>query len=318
MSQALNKTGRPIVYSLCNWGQDNPFDWAYTISNADRITGDIYDSFNRPDAACPCETNPCNWPGFHCSVTNILNKLAATASRTQSGWFQDLDMLEVGNGGQDYNEYATHFSMWSINSSPLLIGTDVNILSPANLAIYANPAVIAVNQDPSASSANRVWKYNCDMIDDYGNCDYQLWSRKLDNGEYVVALLNNANGTMDMNATLDDIFYLDQHAGTATVIDQLKHAWDVYDLWGNRMSNAEAELIINGTAVANSTSVSRYNATDMSYADGIKANSSALFGKKVGTVQSQGTLTASVPRHSTGFFRLRPQGAPISRRKIEL
>ena len=282
------------------------------------MSGDIYDSFNRPDDACPCETNPCNWPGFHCSVMNILNKLAPTTSRTQSGWFQDLDMLEVGNGGQDDNEYVTHFSMWSMVASPLLMGTDVNILSPANLAIYANPAVIAVNQDPSASSGNRIWKYGCDMTDEYGRCDYQLWSRKLDNGDYAIAMLNNANGTLEMNATLNDVFYLDQHAGTATVIDQLKHAWDIYDLWGNRMSDTEASGLINGTASSNTTTPTRYNATQMSYADGISANSSALFGTKIGTVEPGGTLTASVPRHSTALYRLRPQGAPISKRKLEL
>jgi len=54
MSRALNETGRPIVYSLCNWGDDNPFDWAYTMSNSGRMSGDIYASYNRPDAACPC------------------------------------------------------------------------------------------------------------------------------------------------------------------------------------------------------------------------------------------------------------------------
>jgi alpha-galactosidase len=101
MSQALNKTGRPIFYSLCNWGNDNPFDWAYSISNSYRMSGDIYDSFNRPDSRCPCdEAIGCQWPGFHCSVMNILNKMASIQSRTMSGGFADMDMLEVGNGGQ--------------------------------------------------------------------------------------------------------------------------------------------------------------------------------------------------------------------------
>jgi alpha-galactosidase len=101
MSQALNKTGRPVFYSLCNWGDDNPFDWAYSISNSYRMSGDIYDSFNRPDARCPCtEAIGCTWPGFHCSVMNILNKMASIQSRTMSGGFADMDMLEVGNGGQ--------------------------------------------------------------------------------------------------------------------------------------------------------------------------------------------------------------------------
>lgn len=89
--------------SVADWYS---FDWAYTISNSARLSGDIYDQFNRPDSACPCETNPCSWPGFHCSVMNILEKLAPVYSRTASGWFNDLDMLEVGNGGQSDNEVS--------------------------------------------------------------------------------------------------------------------------------------------------------------------------------------------------------------------
>lgn len=53
MSEALNATGRPILYSLCNWGEDYPWNWGTTIANSWRITGDVYDSFDRPDARCP-------------------------------------------------------------------------------------------------------------------------------------------------------------------------------------------------------------------------------------------------------------------------
>lgn len=101
MSDALNSTGREIVYAMCNWGNDDPYDWAYRIANSGRMSGDIYDSFNRPDDRCPCkEAIGCAWPGFHCSVMNILNKMPTITSRTMSGYFNDMDMLEVGNGGQ--------------------------------------------------------------------------------------------------------------------------------------------------------------------------------------------------------------------------
>lgn len=100
MSKALNATGRPMVYAMCNWGNDDPYDWAYTIANSYRMSGDIYDSFQRPDDRCPCTETPCNWPGYHCSVMNILNKMAPIVSRSQPGAFNDMDMLEIGNGGQ--------------------------------------------------------------------------------------------------------------------------------------------------------------------------------------------------------------------------
>ena len=114
MSDALNATGRPILYSMCNWGQDHPWDWAQTIANSWRMSGDVYDSFDRPDARCPCDTYECSLPGFHCSVMNILNKAAPVLNKAQPGAWNDLDMLEVGNSGMTDDEYITHFSMWYV------------------------------------------------------------------------------------------------------------------------------------------------------------------------------------------------------------
>lgn len=94
MSKALNATGRPILYAMCNWGNDDPYDWAYDIANSYRMSGDIYDSFNRPDSRCPCDdVIGCKWPGFHCSVMNILNKMGSIVSRTMSGSFADSEYL---------------------------------------------------------------------------------------------------------------------------------------------------------------------------------------------------------------------------------
>lgn len=321
MSQALNKTGRPILYALCNWGDDEPYDWAYSISNSYRMSGDIYDSFTRPDSRCPCtETIGCPWPGFHCSVLNILNKMAAIQSRSQAGAFNDMDMLEVGNGGQDDNEYVTHFSMWALNSSPLLMGTNVVTLTPANLAIYSNPAVIALNQDPSTGAATRKWRFNVNDTDDYGIGEIALWTRTMQNGDTVIALINAGNSSRMMNATLQDIFLDQSTAGTSVPAPQLSESWDVYDLWANRMSDDEAASVLNGTAsaiTANSTSLTRYNATTLSYADGLTANNTALFGSKVGTIPPQGTWSAEIPRHSVGLYRLR-QSSSSTRKRDEL
>ena len=101
MSDALNATGRQILYSMCNWGQDHPWDWAYLIANSWRATGDIFDTFDRPDPRCPCmgmwEGIDCPFPGFHCSIMNIINKVVSFIHRSQPGGWNDLDMLEVGN-----------------------------------------------------------------------------------------------------------------------------------------------------------------------------------------------------------------------------
>jgi alpha-galactosidase len=114
MGKALNATGRPILYSLCNWGEDLVFNWGSTIANSWRITGDIYDSWDHPDARCPCDgidAYNCELPGFRCSVTNIMNKASFITSKAQPGSWNDLDMLEVGNGAMIDASYVAHFSM---------------------------------------------------------------------------------------------------------------------------------------------------------------------------------------------------------------
>lgn len=100
MSNALNATGRQILYGMCNWGQDQPWQWANTIANSFRVTGDIYDQFDRPDPRCPCvekEGYFCQFTGYHCSVMNIIDKTVYFIHQSQPGAWNDLDMLEIGN-----------------------------------------------------------------------------------------------------------------------------------------------------------------------------------------------------------------------------
>ena len=85
-----------------------------SIANSWRMSGDIYDSFSRPDDLCSCvdASNPhCVAPGSHCSVLNIVNKVAPYADRGQPGGWNDLDMLEVGNGGMTDEEVLPR-SLW--------------------------------------------------------------------------------------------------------------------------------------------------------------------------------------------------------------
>ncbi|KAH8846523.1 hypothetical protein MCOR21_008158 [Pyricularia oryzae] len=321
MSKALNNTGRPMVYAMCNWGNDDPYDWAYTIANSYRMSGDIYDSFQRPDSRCPCTETPCNWPGFHCSVMNILNKMAPITSRTQPGAFNDMDMLEVGNGGQSDSEYVLHFSMWAMMSSPLLMGTNIPGLSPAHLSILSNPAVIALNQDVTGTTAVRKWReVITDDVDDDGQGEVALWTRVMNNGDTVIALINAANSSRTMRATAKDIFLDQATAGTYLPAPELSTPYDVYDLWANRMSDDEAASVLAGNATsigANSTSVTRYNATALGYAQGLSQDHPALFGKKVGRIAPGGVWEAEVDRHSVGLFRLR-NATQASRAKDEL
>ncbi|KAI0361839.1 alpha-galactosidase [Trametes cingulata] len=220
MSRALNATGRPILYSMCNWGEDGPWNFAVDIANSWRISGDIHDDFDRFDDRCPCTSIlDCKLPGFHCAMSRIIDFAAPVGQKAGPGRWNDLDMLEVGNGGMNFDEYVTHFSMWALVKSPLILGNDVTDMSNETLTIITNDALIAVNQDPNGSPANRIWKRT---LPEGG--DLQLWQGSLVNNEFVFALMNTSPTAQTVNVSFADVF-VDQgasyQAGTFTL----------YDLW---------------------------------------------------------------------------------------
>ena len=321
MSDALNSTGRQILYSMCNWGEDFPWKWAQTVANSWRISGDICDSFNRPDARCPCTDNEeynCALPGFHCSAMNILNKVSHYVDKGIPHAWNDLDALEVGNGGMTDDEYKTHFTMWAAVKSALLMGNNMDRLSARDLSILNNPAIIALSQDPLGVSAVRIWRIDVDDddLDSYGQGELQLWSGPLSGGDHFVALLNAANRTREMSAAAHDIFH---DAGAEGASEASTAEWTLHDLWANRMPEEVAQALIDGNSTRaadlNVTSY-YYNATETSYEDGLAAENTLLLGRSVATLSPKGTITAAVPRHGIMAYRLRRAGQPRKRDEL--
>jgi len=312
MARALNATRRPILYSLCNWGEDYVHAWGPSISNSWRVTGDIYDSFTRPDAMCSCidPADPhCLVPGAHCSVLYIINKVAPYSDRGGPGGWNDLDMLEVGNGGMTDEEYKAHFAFWAALKSPLLIGADLRKLDAKTLTILNNPAVIALNQDPLGRAIKRISRDENVKKDKWGVGETQIWSGSLYRGDQAVLFLNAADEDLEMSAALEEIFVFDGPGGTAP---QTKLSWDVYDLWANRMDEATADRVL-GSSGGDPSSVfgmaDWYNATEKSYREGLDSADKRLLGKKIGNIKPGNNLTARVPRHAAKIFRLRsPSG----------
>ncbi|KAK9131692.1 hypothetical protein Scep_011220 [Stephania cephalantha] len=128
MSYALRKVGRPILYSICEWGEENPATWASGYGNAWRTTGDIQDKWE--------------------SITSIADANNIWGRFAGPGRWNDPDMLEVGNGGMNLEEYRSHFSIWALMKAPLLIGCDIRSANRETLSILKNKEVIDVNQDP--------------------------------------------------------------------------------------------------------------------------------------------------------------------------
>ncbi len=161
---ALRATGRPIVLSICEWGSNQPWEWAPQVGNLWRTTDDIADSWG--------------------SMLGNLDQSAQHASVAGPGHWNDPDMLEVGNGGMTDAEYRAHMSLWAIQAAPLIAGNDLRTMSDSTRTILTNAEVIAVDQDSLGAQGYLVWTDGPSL---------QVWARKLSGGARAVALLNRAD-----------------------------------------------------------------------------------------------------------------------------
>ena len=176
MGDALLKTGRPIVYSLCQYGRNDVWKWGADVGgNLWRTTGDIRDAWD--------------------SMTRIGFSQNELAPYAKPGHWNDPDMLEVGNGGMNEAEYKTHLSLWAILAAPLLAGNDLRRMTPEILAILTNREVIAVDQDKFGKQGQRVWKSG----------DQEIWTRQLASGAQAVAFFNRGTEPAKLTIKWTDI-----------------------------------------------------------------------------------------------------------------
>ena len=173
MRDAIIATGRPMAYSITEWGSTTPkvWTWGAPIGNLWRTTGDINDSFG--------------------SMLSIYKANVGLASFAGPGHWNDPDMLEVGNGRMTDTEYRTHFTLWSMMAAPLIIGTDLRTAGAATLAILGNRDVIAVDQDTRGVQAREV----------RSSGGLHVLSRPLSNGDFAVALFNENASTATISTT---------------------------------------------------------------------------------------------------------------------
>ena len=160
MGDALAATGRPIIYSLCEYGMGNVEKWGVDVSgNLWRTTGDIRDEWD--------------------SMISNIEKQVPTAPYAGPGHWNDPDMLEIGNGHMSDDEYRTHMSLWALAAAPLLAGNDVRSMSPVTKSILMNSEVIAIDQDPLGKQASPV-----------KNGEIETWIKPLSDGSLAVGLVN--------------------------------------------------------------------------------------------------------------------------------
>ncbi|KAJ1563936.1 hypothetical protein HK405_000248, partial [Cladochytrium tenue] len=165
----------------------NIWEFGQELGHSWRTSGDICDKW----------TGVNDW-GAECSIPFLMDLNAPIAKYSAPGGFNDMDMLEVGNGGMTTAEYRTHFAVWAALKSVLLLGNDVTVMSAADFAIISNPEVIAVNQDPLGASAVRV----AEAAGAGKGAD--VWAGPLDGGDRVVLVVNRRDSLLNHALLLDE------------------------------------------------------------------------------------------------------------------
>jgi len=160
MGQALRSTGRPIVFSLCEYGHDDVQKWGSDAGgNLWRTTDDIHDEWS--------------------SMIANVEKQVPTAPYAGPGHWNDPDMLEIGNGHMTDDEYRTQMSLWALVAAPLLAGNDIRHMSTAIRAILLNKEVIAIDQDRLGKQASPVRRGQ-----------FEIWVKPLADGSVAVGVVN--------------------------------------------------------------------------------------------------------------------------------
>lgn len=183
MSDALRATGRPIVFSICDWGVRKPWRWGRAAGgNLWRTTHDIRDAWSGKH-------------GFSLGVLNILDRQVGLARYAGPGHWNDPDMLEIGNGGMTNAQYRAQFSLWAMLAAPLIAGNDLTHMSAATRTILTNREVIAVDQDRLGIEGHRAYRH--------GNAE--IWVRPLSGGREAVVLLNRGKPAIDIRLTWSEL-----------------------------------------------------------------------------------------------------------------
>ncbi|KAK5746195.1 hypothetical protein LTR17_000929 [Elasticomyces elasticus] len=223
MREALLDQNRTILFSLCEWGVDQPHRWANSTGNSWRSTNDINPSWSR--------------------ILEILNVNSFLGDYTDFWGRNDPDMLEVGQGNLTVEEERSHFGLWAMMKGPLLMGTVLTKLNPEQIAILQNKYLLAFNQDPLVGRPAKPYRWGV-------NPDYtfnstfpaQYWSGPSSKGT-MVALFNPTNDTQTMTALYSEIPELDA-GGCYDVVD----VWSGKDL-GCKEKSVDVDLAPHDTAV---------------------------------------------------------------------
>ena len=211
MSKALKAAGKPIVFSICEWGDNQPWDWATPVGNLWRISGDIYPCFD-----CEYKHEEGNWSSW--GVLRILEMRKDIRKFSGPDHWNDFDMMEVGNGMTN-TEDKSHFTLWSMMASPLFAGNDLRIMKSEILNILTNKEIIAINQDALGIQG---FKYQSENGVD-------VWVKPLFDENWAVVFLNRSDKTQKIN--FDWKKHIIEDNDFKFILNLTSQKYNVRDLW---------------------------------------------------------------------------------------
>ncbi len=202
MRNALRAAGRPILFSMCEWGSSKPWEWAADVGHSWRTTGDIGISF----MPIPLRRGPDGRPLWKAlGVMEIVEMNEPLRQYAGPGHWNDPDMLEVGNG-MSVSEDRAHFTLWCMMAAPLILGNDITNMTPETLAIITNREMIAVDQDPLGIQGLRLKK----------DGDLQYWFKPLSDGDWAFCILNTGDAAVMVPVDWTALEVNDTLSGRAT------------------------------------------------------------------------------------------------------
>ncbi|MFH6960443.1 glycoside hydrolase family 27 protein [Flavobacterium aquidurense] len=227
MSNALKTAGRPIVFSLCEWGDNQPWEWGKPVGNLWRISGDIYPCFD-----CEFKHEEGNWSSW--GFMKIVEMRKDIRKYSGPDHWNDFDMMEVGNEMND-TEDKSHFAMWCMMASPLVAGNDFRKMSKETLAILTNKELIAVDQDKLGIQG---FKYSAED-------GLEVWVKPLSEGNWAVTFLNRSEVAKKVNfdwkkQTIKDVDF-GYEANFSKTVYKLKDLWKNKEI-GTTKKNFTADI----------------------------------------------------------------------------
>lgn len=212
MRDALYAAGRPIVFSICEWGDNDPWLWAEEVGHLWRTTGDIYNCWD-------CEYDHGSWSSW--GVLKILDMRKGIRQYAGPGHWNDPDMMEVGNG-MSVSEDRAHFSLWAMLAAPLIAGNDIRNMTEETKEILTNKEVIAVNQDSLGVQAFKYLKSD----------SLEVWAKPLMNGELALCFLNRAAAPQEVQ--FDWREHVIEDSLSQTTYNFSETTYTIRDLWTHK------------------------------------------------------------------------------------